>query len=713
MMQQYMEELEQEPFDAAEFIERLTWRTNKEIGLDNFDPVLLHDTFTQTIQDLKILQERQQRKCERLEDVLKNEQSLFAKNIDGLQDRHQVSVDWFHQLDEKINSVAGKIIHLGEQLENVNTPRSRTVEALGLLNHMTEFLTPGPIVNDLFNDQTKLLESADIIQKLYMIAQDLPVDKFGDAKKKIEAKYDEIERGLIEEFATAQKHGNIEKMKIIATILSQFKGYSQCIDAYIEQSQMTPYGGKDIFVGIVPMCRLHHGVIKQVFASPDQVMAKFILNIYQLKLYQYAQTKLEDRRDEDKYLKTLFELYSRTTKLSTELAEFLVASDEDLLAKLSANIFAKHLAVYFETERKNLDTKCSNELKKYYDGKKHQKKQAERFHDLRRDVQALIGTRANINIAQIEDYGGETFLSEELAINLLQESKAAFRRCRLLSKESELPANIIRLADILLRYLMHEHVDYAIDLGLQSIPLGENKNFPQIYFFDVVQKCNTIVVLLEKLYSASVFPCVESTTKYADCLSKKRIMLDQIESKLDTGLDRSINALIGWIKVYLQNEQRKSDFRPETDVDTVASPACLHVVQNVMPIILQMKKCMDGENLVAIMKDFGVRFHRVILEHFQHFEFNTAGAMCAICDVNEYRKCVRVLNSPLVIQLFDILHALCNLLLVKHENLPEVCGGDTLNYLDKSVVLNFIQLRSDYKTIKISNSLKGISDQRV
>lgn len=59
--------------------------------------------------------------------------------------------------------------------------------------------------------------------------------------------------------------------------------------------------------------------------------------------------------------------------------------------------------------------------------------------------------------------------------------------------------------------------------------------------------------------------------------------------------------------------------------------------------------------------------------------------MCAICDVNEYRKCVRVLNSPLVTQLFDILHALCNLLLVKHENLQEVCGGDTLvwitNYL--------------------------------
>lgn len=69
--------------------------------------------------------------------------------------------------------------------------------------------------------------------------------------------------------------------------------------------------------------------------------------------------------------------------------------------------------------------------------------------------------------------------------------------------------------------------------------------------------------------------------------------------------------------------------------------------------------------------------------------------MCAICDVNEYRKCVRVLNSPLVAQLFDILHALCNLLLVKHENLQEVCGGETL------VRSQFTQLTIYNKVLKI------------
>lgn len=419
----------------SEFIERLTWRASSAVGSDQFDADLLHETFTQTINDLKILQERQQRKCDRIEDVLREEQTVHSKSISHLQDRHQTSVDWFHQLDEKINSVAGKIIHLGEQLENVNTPRSRTVEAQGLLNYMTEFLVPGPIVNDLFNDKTNLYAAADVIQKLYTISQDLPADKFGEAKKKIETKYDEIERSLIEEFATAQKHENIERMKRLATILSQFKGYSQCFDVYIEQSQMQPYSGKDVFVGIIPMCHHHFGVIKQVFANPDRVMSKFILNIYELKLNQFAQTKLDDRRDTDKYLKTLFDLYKRTRQLSADLRELGIGADDDFLSLLTEKIFGRYLSEYIEVEIRNLDGKCAGELKKYYEHKKHQKKQAERFQDLRRDVQALIG-RANINIAQIEDYGGETFLSEELAINLLQESKMALKRCCLVSVQS-------------------------------------------------------------------------------------------------------------------------------------------------------------------------------------------------------------------------------------------------------------------------------------
>ena len=55
-----------------------------------------------------------------------------------------------------------------------------------------------------------------------------------------------------------------------------------------------------------------------------------------------------------------------------------------------------------------------------------------------------------------------------------------------------------------------------------------------------------------------------------------------------------------------------------------------------------------------------------------------SGAMLVICDVNEYRKCVKEFNIPLVTQLFNTLHALCNLLVVVPENLKQVCNGEEL-----------------------------------
>lgn len=48
--------------------------------------------------------------------------------------------------------------------------------------------------------------------------------------------------------------------------------------------------------------------------------------------------------------------------------------------------------------------------------------------------------------------------------------------------------------------------------------------------------------------------------------------MDDIERKINTGLDRSLTAIITWAKLFLQAEQKKTDFKPETDdFDTVAS----------------------------------------------------------------------------------------------------------------------------------------------
>lgn len=71
------------------------------------------------------------------------------------------------------------------------------------------------------------------------------------------------------------------------------------------------FSGRDVFAGILPMCESNYAIIKTVFSNPDQVMSKYILNIFHLKLHKYIQTKLADKSDIEKYLKNLYEMYTK------------------------------------------------------------------------------------------------------------------------------------------------------------------------------------------------------------------------------------------------------------------------------------------------------------------------------------------------------------------------------------------------------------------
>lgn len=64
----------------------------------------------------------------------------------------QSSYSHFQSLDERINLVATKVVHLGDQLEGVNTPRARAVEAQRLMNYLDEFMSDEPPKSAVFTD---------------------------------------------------------------------------------------------------------------------------------------------------------------------------------------------------------------------------------------------------------------------------------------------------------------------------------------------------------------------------------------------------------------------------------------------------------------------------------------------------------------------------------------------------------------------------------
>lgn len=69
-----------------------------------------------------------------------------------------------------------------------------------------------------------------------------------------------------------------------------------------------------------------------------------------------------------------------------------------------------------------------------------------------------------------------------------------------------------------------------------------------------------------------------STPLYADCLHKKRELRDNLESKIDTGLDRAVTSICGWVRIILATEQKKTDFKPDDDsvLAQMGTPVCSH-----------------------------------------------------------------------------------------------------------------------------------------
>jgi len=64
----------------------------------------------------------------------------------------QVAFDHFKALDERINFVATKVVHLGDQLEGVNTPCTRAVEAQRLMKYFSEFMEDSHTLSRVFTD---------------------------------------------------------------------------------------------------------------------------------------------------------------------------------------------------------------------------------------------------------------------------------------------------------------------------------------------------------------------------------------------------------------------------------------------------------------------------------------------------------------------------------------------------------------------------------
>lgn len=693
-------------FDAYEYVERLASTVvggGSKGGADAFDPRTLSDVFEKTILELTALDEKMQGRINKLEELCAKEQEEHKQKARELETTYKIASGLFQELDDRINYVATKVVHLGDQLEGINTPRSRAIEAQELMKYFDEFAS-GNLVSPVFHDQFQIHEAANIIQKLSLIAQELPSKKFGPVKEAIKKCHDQAEEALIEEFEDAHHQGSISRMRKCADTLLPFKGYSQCIDSFIKQSQKGQFNSADVFQDVMPLCEQVHSMVDKVFGNnAEVVMGKLVQNIHEEVLKAHVLSKLRNfGADKEQSLKNLQLLYERSKKLAEKLSIYKLGSDSNFLERLRKNLFSQYLSSYIRTELAYLSEKSSAILEKHYHSIQHERRDKSTGTGL---ISQEISKRIPLRMhASSQDSNMETLLSQDVAVGLLQENKIALKRCELLSSPSDVAANGVEIYHKLLYHLCIEHIDYALNLTLQALPPPEPKFPPDGQFFKVVEQANAIFHLLEKHFTDSVIGLVAASPVYAECVRKKKENMNMMESKLDSGIDRILMSMSGWCKNILSTEQKKSDFRPEEHgIGLVErTTACARTCEFIASQLSFIQDSLDGKNLESVLTEFGTRIHRQIYEHLQQYQYTSIGGMVAICDISEYRNCIKAFEVPLLVKLFDKLYSLTNLLVVQPENLKQVCSEEQLAMLDKAVLQQFVQLRVDYRTAKLS-----------
>jgi hypothetical protein len=239
---QTLKDFEPESFVLDKFIEKLA-QLDPNTGLGPlskkkdvpFDSTVLLGSFKESLTVLQDMNDKIQKRVERLEFTCVKQERDHLGRVRELEPMFQDAFNEFQVLEDRITYVARKVVHLGDQLESTNTHRQRDVDAQRLMEIMSDFHLKSKPSRPEFTDPTRLTEAADLINKLNMLATELPKsEEYHSMRQNIAERYAQIETQLVEKFCEALNTSDGKRMKIYANTLQNFhKGSEKCVMNYI------------------------------------------------------------------------------------------------------------------------------------------------------------------------------------------------------------------------------------------------------------------------------------------------------------------------------------------------------------------------------------------------------------------------------------------------------------------------------------------------
>eukprot|EP00045_Choanoeca_perplexa_P011981 m.128729 g.128729 ORF g.128729 m.128729 type:complete len:733 (+) comp15837_c0_seq3:142-2340(+) len=721
-----LDKLGTEDFSVSDFVERvaLSARVNDVNSIDY--PASLLDAFDIAAAELWQSHEQVEAEVARLELLCRSKEESHTETFRTATSLMQEGYSSLQSLTEGIHEVALKIVHVGDQLESYKLKRDRCIEASALMKHRARFHSPtqpllapldmleDPLPDDddgmdastnrhdialardpdepLLRDE-ELAQGANVLQQLIYLSP--------SNERVVEAKA-KLEQLALDRFREAVELDQVSSMTDISAmmLLHLPERHPELIKIYIDfivRDNVMDLRTQPL-EAIPKICRAVQPKVIKVFDSSSAMTALF-QTLCKRHLKPYVLMEVTSSADP---LATVHKLHGRTKQLLTSLCQDLgLSGGVKFGLQLTRAVFGTSLENHFAAELNQMLTGYSQMLEDYYAFVGHERHSGSSNspRSPRKHVRSKSSdTQADPSV---------TLLSDDLAAEMLYECRRATERCQDLSPLKDAPQWPLQLFTRLLAALCKDHMKYALNVAQRFLPPKKPKTEPAIYFFDVISDVNKIFYLIQKHFQDCMVPVIRDDFElYLACLNQKNEVMEELENDLASGLEVCLDAIVEWCRVCLTKDRPKNEFKP-TDTSAISMPctgACTTVTMFLNQQIHAIRGSLNGKNLTNVLRLLGTRLHKVIYENVKSYTYNDIGAMLLSRDLNSYEGVLRKLDDVYVNELMDVLKELSNLLIVRAENIPQLCSEGRLATLDQAIVMSFLHLRTDYKSAKLGST---------
>jgi hypothetical protein len=512
-------------------------------------------------------------------------------------------------------------------------------------------------------------------------------------------------------------------------------------------------------------------IIKRAFPYYEDVLARFIQRVFQQSIQQRLEMVLEkaDSISSLAFLRSLQASRSYIAALVEDLKSHGLTEHPEPATSTTAAVLDQQLdelfvpyfagASYIEREKRNLGEIFEGLLFKFAIYHSRRRKvhtqtntylgaisaRSKEFISSARDaymerldsadlqagqkkmllrVAGLHNTKDNTGANEIDVTDEDGQLSLPYTKRMLKWlAEGVGRGLEVASGGNETPKEVRELLHLLITHMGEIYLETALDAANDSAAaaVANSKTEPDLNYIADLRSAISVLHLMLTTIQMLLLPLAASNLTIRRELEKQTTnFVDRMEVKIDTILQRTLDAAINWTQKLLSS-QKKTDYRPrdELNLQLEFQTSTCHSVFTFLDRLHSRAKTALSASAPKVLDSFSLELaiglRGLLLQHFKSYQVSQTGALLASKDITKYIELLRGWDLPpgAFEGSFEVLTEVANIFVIGPEALRDRlrnfgAGVGALQGVEKSDLRGFVLRREDSGSVGVQAVLNGL-----